>query len=426
MESRDCLKQDNFDINFNNSRLSSQSNNDDSIIDLPATFPSHLSENTDKPKSKTRNSVVIKKITGTGELSKAMSDDNDEAEIIFSEVSNSDDIDFSVSVNKDIPDVFLDSMSFAPDAQKTSESAAFINFNGTKQKKFITNYSLNSFSNSTLEDKNYHTKSVPSDLDLDFEKKTSFEVFLQSSETEQKSNSADEFSLIKNAILFSDDYCEIKSYDFTKLAKATKEAEKKSKKAKRRKIIKTSVISVSLLIFIFLFIINMNIFVQRKNNVYGSSMEPTLKQGDTIYSTMLPYIFGEPELGDVVIIDISLEDDFRYFHLFGQVLKRNNFTSIFFGEDEELDKCWVKRIVGVAGDVLTFKDGKFYRNGELIVEDYIKDQNVNSYPTDTTITIPEGYVYVMGDNRNISKDSRDASVGPIPTYKVIGKMWKSE
>lgn len=170
----------------------------------------------------------------------------------------------------------------------------------------------------------------------------------------------------------------------------------------------------------------MNIFVQRKNNVYGSSMEPTLKQGDTIYSTMLPYIFGEPELGDVVIIDVSLEDDFRYFHLFGQVLKRNNFTSIFFGEDEELDKCWVKRIVGVAGDVLTFKDGKFYRNGELVVEDYIKDQNVNSYPTDTTITIPEGYVYVMGDNRNVSKDSRDASVGPIPTYKVIGKMRKSE
>lgn len=152
-------------------------------------------------------------------------------------------------------------------------------------------------------------------------------------------------------------------------------------------------------------------------------MLPTLKNGDTVYSSMLPYIFGEPKLGDIVIIDMDLKDDNTYFHLFGQVLRRNGVTDVFFGkENSTLDKCWVKRIVGLEGDVLTFKDNKFYRNGELVVEDYINEQDVTNYPLDATITIPKGHVYVMGDNRNLSKDSREKNVGPIPIYKIIGKV----
>ena len=139
-------------------------------------------------------------------------------------------------------------------------------------------------------------------------------------------------------------------------------------------------------------------------------MEPTLHEGDHVYTTMLPYLFGEPKIGDIVIVDISLTGKPSYFHMFGQVLRRNAITSL---------------ILGVAGDELRFEDGKFYRNGTLVEEDYINDQNVLTYPVDTTIVVPDGYVYVMGDNRNASKDSRHASVGPIPLYKIVGKMWKS-
>lgn len=169
-----------------------------------------------------------------------------------------------------------------------------------------------------------------------------------------------------------------------------------------------------------------NIYVHRKNEVFGSSMEPTLHEGDNVYTTMLPYFLGEPEIGDIVIIDIDMSEDATFFHHFGQLMKRNAIAGLFFEEDElQLDTYWIKRIVGVAGDSLEFKDSKFYRNGQLIEEDYIKDQTVYTYPVDTTIVIPDGYVYVMGDNRNASKDSRDAMVGPIPVSKIIGKMWKS-
>ncbi len=155
-------------------------------------------------------------------------------------------------------------------------------------------------------------------------------------------------------------------------------------------------------------------------------MEPTLHEGDHVYTTMLPYLFGEPKIGDIVIVDISLTGKPSYFHMFGQVLRRNAITSLILGEENiDVDTCWIKRIVGVAGDELRFEDGKFYRNGTLVEEDYINDQNVLTYPVDTTIVVPDGYVYVMGDNRNASKDSRHASVGPIPLYKIVGKMWKS-
>ena len=61
------------------------------------------------------------------------------------------------------------------------------------------------------------------------------------------------------------------------------------------------------------------------------------------------------------------------------------------------------------------------KNGELVEEDYLMTQKVMNYP-ETSFTVEEGTVFCMGDNRNVSKDSRN--VGPIPIYQILGKVWK--
>ena len=74
-------------------------------------------------------------------------------------------------------------------------------------------------------------------------------------------------------------------------------------------------------------------------------------------------LFHEPKVGDIVVIDVSQDSDMNFFDSFVEYLKNNTLTKQLFGKNAEADKCWIKRIVGVEGDVLKFQDGKFYRNG---------------------------------------------------------------
>jgi len=78
---------------------------------------------------------------------------------------------------------------------------------------------------------------------------------------------------------------------------------------------------------------------------------------------------------------------------------------------------WIKRVIGKAGDRLEFKNGKVYRDGVPLDEPYVKEPML--YTSDEVIVVPEGHIFVMGDNRNNSFDSR--MVGPIPVDHVIGK-----
>lgn len=137
-----------------------------------------------------------------------------------------------------------------------------------------------------------------------------------------------------------------------------------------------------------------------------------MSEGERVYTTQLPYLFEEPKINDIVVIDIDLKNKHSYFHLAKQIFTKNN-----------QDTFWIKRIVGLPGDVLRFEGNKYYRNEQLVEETFVKNKNQLAYPVDTTVIVPQDCVYVMGDNRGISKDSRDATVGPIPIYKIIGRMW---
>lgn len=123
--------------------------------------------------------------------------------------------------------------------------------------------------------------------------------------------------------------------------------------------------------------------------VDGTSMDPTLHDKETMFVNKLK----KPEnleRFDVVIVKYP-------------------------GRDGD----FVKRVVGLAGDRVAIIDGYLHINGERIVEDYTKDPVI--YNNMDEVTVPEGTVFVMGDNRNDSMDSRSPSVGPIEYKQVVGK-----
>ena len=95
----------------------------------------------------------------------------------------------------------------------------------------------------------------------------------------------------------------------------------------------------------------------------------------------------------------------------------------FFGIAELIHNHQVKRVIATAGQTvdIDFNLGEVYVDGELLDEDYINDYTYREEGTVFPLTVPEGEVFLMGDNRNHSNDSRDSSLGTVDTRLLIGK-----
>lgn len=166
-------------------------------------------------------------------------------------------------------------------------------------------------------------------------------------------------------------------------------------------------IIVALLVIIFLF---------QPTSVNGPSMENTLHNGDKIIINKTQNIFhGIPNYEDIVIIDSRVGRERRFIDNIMDPLKYNLIVSKITGNEDEI--FWVKRVIGKPGDVIEFKEGKVVRNGEILDESYIKEPML--YQSDEKITVPEKSIFVMGDNRNESRDSR--VIGCVPMDHVFGK-----
>lgn len=131
--------------------------------------------------------------------------------------------------------------------------------------------------------------------------------------------------------------------------------------------------------------------------VQQQSMEPNFHGGDYLITSRQAYrLFGEPERGDVIVFKSELTTD-----------------------DGE-QKCLIKRIIGLPGDVVEIKDGYVYINGEEIDEPYVKEQGISGDME--ALTVPENELFVMGDNRGVSEDSRSPRVGTISENTIVGKV----
>ena len=129
-----------------------------------------------------------------------------------------------------------------------------------------------------------------------------------------------------------------------------------------------------------------------------SSMEPTFFNGDYVFISKQAYtLFGDPERGDVVVFHTGMQTD--------------------DGEDKNL----IKRIIGLPGDQVEIIDGYVYLNGEKLNETYINEQGVSGDMEE--ITVPEGKLFCMGDNRRVSLDSRDAAVGCVDQEEILGRVF---
>lgn len=158
--------------------------------------------------------------------------------------------------------------------------------------------------------------------------------------------------------------------------------------------------------------------------VDGPSMNPTLIHNDRLVITKLNY---KPEAGDIVILDSSYTDREEYFEKIeeenGKKLSKLSKIIKYFSLPQELKhRYYVKRVIGMPGDTIDIKKGKVLVNGEEIEEPYLDTvTHITDYSVLYPVTVKENHVFVMGDNRSNSTDSRSSSLGQVPMEALEGK-----
>ena len=151
------------------------------------------------------------------------------------------------------------------------------------------------------------------------------------------------------------------------------------------------------MVYTIIIFVAMFTFLFRIVGVEGVSMMPTLNHGDRL---VINRLFYEPRVGDIVV----MARDFTY--------------------DGFIDDPMIKRIIALGGqEVYIDYEGRVYIDGEFSAEDYILTEKIFMfgdylYP----ILVPEGYAFVLGDNRNNSLDSRFEYIGLVDTRAILGNV----
>lgn len=136
-------------------------------------------------------------------------------------------------------------------------------------------------------------------------------------------------------------------------------------------------------------------FVVQRADVYGRSMEPTLKDGDILLVDKLSYRFSAPRRYDIIVFSYRYQEG-RYY---------------------------TKRIIGLPGETVQIQDGTVLVNGEPLKDDILSEPIEKARRASEPVVLGEDEYFVLGDNRNFSSDSRDTDVGNVKRRDIIGRIW---
>jgi len=135
-----------------------------------------------------------------------------------------------------------------------------------------------------------------------------------------------------------------------------------------------------------------NLFLAQATRVYGSSMEPNLHTDQRLVVEKLSYRLHEPRRGDVVVLRLP----------------------------ERGPELLIKRVVALPGETIEVREGQVMINGAVLPEQYLSQQTRGQYGP---VQVPAGHIFVMGDNRGASNDSR--VFGPVSQTRIVGRAWVS-
>lgn len=174
--------------------------------------------------------------------------------------------------------------------------------------------------------------------------------------------------------------------------KRKKKKKKEMGKSIIKEILSTSLYLLGVLVFTYLIIH----YVGQRTEVEGSSMEPTLQDGDNLIVDKISYRFHDPERFDIIVFPFQYKEETYY----------------------------IKRIIGMPGESVRIDwDGYIYIDGELLNEGYGREVMQDPGQAENEIRLGEDEYFVLGDNRNNSTDSRVEFVGNIHRDDIIGRAW---
>ncbi|MGN1022421.1 MAG: signal peptidase I [Lachnospiraceae bacterium] len=173
----------------------------------------------------------------------------------------------------------------------------------------------------------------------------------------------------------------------------SEEQQKQEPKKSTKSTVLSYVIWVGVVVLLAWFLIT---FVAQRTDVNGTSMVPTLEDGDQLICDKISYRFHDPERFDIIIFPYQYQKN-TYF---------------------------IKRVIGLPGETVRIDyDGNIYINGEILDEKYGLEKMTFPGIAEQEITLGDDEYFVLGDNRNVSEDSRYPDVGLIKRKDIIGKAW---